>query len=292
MSLKFEHGQRVAGKAAPEGLLAQRELAGDPAFERGHKKARAVLESRKHRVSMREHIGRLTKEEVEDDIREADELRAKFHEKDTEYQKEAYRLAEIFEAILLEEGEESGWLGEGVKIQKTSDYDDIKNHVDLVAEWHGRHAHTLGLAVDVTFGASTLDGKCERLKDDIDKGRLGRMKYAHKEQTGIPRVIIGMSKETVKELMDLWLDEDLAALKNHPIQRVLLEQILSQLQTISAYARASGNEHMAGAYERSIMVVRNLSQSKMDIPLDSMQNDSVSQGINRQLTKRFTVQKH
>ena len=107
----------------------------------------------------------------------------------------------------------------------------------------------------------------------------------------MPRVVIGMSKETVKELMGLWLEEDLTGLAEHPIQRVLLEQIFSQLQAISRYARTKGNGHIADAYERSLAPIRKLLSAKMSIPLDAMQNDSVSLGITRQLEKRFSAPK-
>ncbi|MDB5238403.1 MAG: hypothetical protein JWM46_673 [Candidatus Kaiserbacteria bacterium] len=291
MSFSFEHGRHVAQQRRSEGIPAQKEGNNDVETLRAHKKAKKILESPVYKVSPNEFVKKYGKEVVDSDTAFAQAKRQEFEASDTERQKEAYVLAEIFEAILLTEGQESKWLGDDVKILKASDYDDIRNRVDLIAEWRGQDAHTLGLAVDVTFGPTTLEKKFQHIQDDVDKGRLGRLKYAHSEQTSVPRVVIGMSKETVKELMSLWLEEDIGALAEHPIQRVLLEQIFSQLQTISRYARANGNAHIADAYERSLAPIRRLLSTKMSIPLDTMQSDSVSLGIAQQLEKRFTTLK-
>ena len=290
--MNCEQNASVGRRAVPEGVLAQREVAEDPRIAQAHKLARRVLGSPEYKVSESEFIKRFTKKVVDEDTAFAKSKRLEFEARDTPQQKEAHVLAEIFEAILVKEGKESGWLGEDVKILKTADYDDIVNRTDLIAEWHGLEAHSLGLAVDVTFGPSTLERKFQHIQEDIDKGRLGKLKYAHSEQTGVPRVVIGMSRETVKELMDLWLEEDFTALGEHPIQRVLLEQICSQLMAISQYARTRGNGHIADVYERSLTPLRRILASKSQIPLDAMQNDAVSAGIKSQLDKRFSVRKH
>lgn len=289
MSFSFEHGRHVAQARRALDIAAQSEGRDDTETLRAHKKAKKILESPVHKVSPTEFVKKYGRDVVESDIAFANAKRKEFEANDSERQKEAYVLAEIFEAILLTEGQESKWLGDDVKILKASDYDDIRNRVDLIAEWRGRDAHTLGLAVDVTFGPSTLEKKFQHIRDDIDSGRLGRLKYAHSEQTSVPRVVIGMSRETVKELMSLWLEEDITALEEHPIQRVLLEQIFSQLQSISRYAREKGSGHIADAYERSLAPIRRLLSSKMSIPLDAMQSDSVSHGIMEQLEKRFSA---
>ena len=273
-------------------MLAQRELAEDPQVARAHKLAKSVLASPEYKVSPDEFIKSFTKKVVDEETAFARAKRLEFEARDTPQQKEAHVLAEIFEAILVKEGKESGWLGEDVKILKTTDYDDIVNRTDLIAEWHGPQAHTLGLAVDVTFGPSTLERKFQHIQDDVDKGRLGKLRYAHTEQTGVPRVVIGMSRETVKELMNMWLEEDFTALAEHPIQRVLLEQICSQLHAISQYARAHGKGHVADVYERSLAPLRRVLAEKSQIPLDTMQNDSVSAGIEEQLKKRFRITTH
>ena len=291
--MRFEQSHNTPQRAVPEELLAQKQLAEDARLARAHRDAKKILNSSEHRISMEEFItDERTKREVEEDIRFTEEKRLEFAKHDTLQQKEAFVLAEIFEAILLTEGKESGWLGENVRLLKASDYDDIVNRTDLIAEWHGTNAHSLGLAVDVTFGPSTLERKFQHLQEDIDSGRLGKLKYAYKEQTTVPRVVIGMSRETVQELIDLWLDEDFATLRDHPIQRVLLDQIVDQLRYIAGYARTHGKGHLADVYERSLGPLRKVLNSKSHIRPDATQNDSVSAGIKAQLDKRFSVQKH
>jgi hypothetical protein len=290
--------RRAAGRTVPEGLLAQKTLSQD-AHEHAenalliaaHKRAVKILNNPQHRVSAESYIKTYGKETVEKDMAHAREQRARYEAERTPEQKESYMLAEIFEAMMLTEGQESGWLGEDVKLQKTTDYDDMFNHTDMIAEWHSNRAesHTLGLAVDVTFGARSLEKKFDRLQEDIDKGRLSKIKYAPKEQTGVPRVIIGMSRETVHELMDLWMEEEYDALGKHPIQRAVLEQILAQLQSISRYAEHRKSHHVAEVYKKSIQTVRTLLNSTSSVRSADGQHDAVSAGIQSQLSKRFTV---
>ncbi len=298
-ALEIGPGHNMHRRSAPEGILANRafkqeeshESADDKLFFAAHKRAVKLLNSAQHRVSPEAYVKTYGKETVEKDTALAREQRAKYESDRTQEQKEAYMLAEIFEAIMLTEGQESGWLGNDVQLQKTTDYDDMFNHTDMIAEWHSNRAeaHTLGLAVDVTFGARSLEKKFERLQEDIQKGRLGKIKYAPKEQTGVPRVIIGMSRETVHELMHLWMEEEYDALAKHPIQNIVLEQILAQLQSISAYAERTGSHHVADAYRKSVQTVRTLLNSKHSIPAEAMQSDGISAGIKAQLAKRFTA---
>ncbi len=288
-------------RQVPEGLFAKaaletsdtRESLDDKVFLAAHKRAVKILNNPQHRVSPEAYIKTYGKETVDKDRAMAREQRAKYDTERTPEQKETYMLAEIFEAMMLTEGQESGWLGDDVQLQKTTDYDDMFNHTDMSASWHSNRAeaHTLGLAVDVTFGARSLEKKFERLQDDIDKGRLSRIKYAPKEQSSVPRVIIGMSRETVQELMNLWMDEEYEALAKHPIQTAVLEQILAQLQSISSYAEAKQSHHVADVYRKSIQTVRTLLNSKKSIPSGDTRFDTVSAGIQSQLAKRFTAKK-
>ncbi|MBP9757957.1 MAG: hypothetical protein KBD06_05125 [Candidatus Pacebacteria bacterium] len=295
----LEMGRNTPRRPAPEGMLAGKALeqhaapesADDALFLAAHKRALKILNDPQHRVSPDKYIKTYGKEVVEKDMQQAREQRARYETDRTPEQKETYMLAEIFEAMMLTEGQESGWLGDDVKLQKTTDYDDMFNHTDMIAEWHSNRAdaHSLGLAVDVTFGARSLEKKFERLHDDINKGRLSKIKYAPKEQTGVPRVIIGMSRETVYDLMNLWMEEEYDSLAKHPIQAAVLEQILTQLQAISQYAESKQSHHVAAVYRKSIQTVRTLLNRKSSIPRGEMRSDTVSDGIKSQLAKHFSV---
>ena len=260
-------------------------------LESAHKKAKRVLENRSYTIAPHEFDRTYSKEEVDSDTKLALERRAQYEHDRTAEQQEAYMLAEIFEAILLSEGQESGWFGDDVKILKTTDYDDVINHTDLIAEWHPRtsRARALGLAVDVTFGPSTLEKKFSLLQDKIDRGQLGKLKYVHDEQKHAPHVVIGMSRETVRELMRLWTEEEYDALKKHPIQRVVLEQICAQLAKLGAYARSKGKESVARAYAESLETIRPILAQKMHIDAGALHSDAVATGIAKQLEKRFSI---
>jgi len=93
-------------------------------------------------------------ETEEADIAKANELEEKYSKNITETKK----IADIFEAVVLEHGELSDWLGGSAKTMKTSRYDDYMNGVDLLVEFagaEGEESEHLGLAADVTFTTDT-----------------------------------------------------------------------------------------------------------------------------------------
>jgi hypothetical protein len=206
------------------------------------------------------------------------------------------RLAGIFEAITLEHAELSNWLGQDVTMLKTTLYDDYFNGVDLIAEWQqkGRASSALALAVDITFGARTVERKLQHIRRDIDKGDLGKIKY-FKNADGSPRdeggelarVVIGVTKGTVQELARLWVENDKKALGTHPIQRVLVEEIDAQLRAMQSYALARGQRAVADAYGRSLGTIAQLRTEKSNIPYGGLENNAVFREILDQSRKLF-----
>ena len=156
--------------------------------------------------------------EIEKDIKETERLDRIFDSKDRESpeHQEARNLGKVLEAIINEQVELGNWLGEGVITIKTSKFDDYTRGVDEVAEFldEGEEVSHLALAIDATIGGDSV-AKLRRIKEEIDGGKMGEIKYFHSERTGfrgnlmgVPRAVVTVDGGTIGELADLWMKGD------------------------------------------------------------------------------------
>jgi hypothetical protein len=203
------------------------------------------------------------------------------------------KLAAVFEAVLHEEAELSEWLGPNVTTIKTSDFDDIVNGVDSVAEIREGEAGTshLAFAIDVTFDENT-EKKFERIKQEIDKGELAKVKYFFSQDTGfmgslnmVPRVVVGAEPKTVEELSELWLERNNKVLGSHQIQFQILEEILIQLEAFEQYANRIKQFEVAGKYEKARHLIEVILSEKQGSLIDEGIRDSVFESIKGNLVK-------
>ena len=265
-------------------------------IERLHGRAERVIE--KARIKEADFLEPYGKETVERDLENVRRKEEKFREESDQGLTELKRIADIFEAIVLENGELNNWFGESAVTVKTSKYDDYENGVDAVVEFRAdepRSASFLGLAADVTFSSDTTK-KFNRLKTQIAKGILPRVKYFHSEFANIhgqlsmvPEVIIGASKQTVLEVAELWANRENKELANHRLQIMILHQIEEQLVTLSQYARSIGQQRIADVYADRLGVIRQILEDKIDIEkrvgYTAMTDDPVHAGIMNILAK-------
>ncbi|MDB5194111.1 MAG: hypothetical protein JWN50_125 [Parcubacteria group bacterium] len=221
------------------------------------------------------------------DIARADDLDAKFEKGATRESGEMKKVADIFEAVVLEHGELSNWFGDNATTAKTSRYDDYVNGIDLLVEFPGLEGGTehLGLAMDVTFTNDTTS-KFDRLKEKIGDGDLIEVKYHSADlgegPIGVPEVIIGAEKRTVLEVGELWIERQNKELSRHRIQIQILRQIEAGLETLGMYARSVRQESIAVAYERRLGTIRELLAEKADIEREArftLMDDSVHSSI-------------
>ena len=224
------------------------------------------------------------KENVMIDMLRVKQKQMSFEKQQTPESNETKRASEVFEAIVLEQAELSNWLGDNVSVLKTSIYDDYFNGTDMVAEWSDpeRESNVLALAVDVTFGAGSVERKLQHVRRDVDSGKLGKIKYFKSadgsfrgERNGVPHVVIGVSRHAVEHLADLWLKKDKRALGTHPIQRAMIEEVYQQLQMIQGHALSRGQTKVAEAYGRSFAIVEKIRSQKSDVPLGELEHDKV-----------------
>lgn len=211
-------------------------------------------------------------------------------------QERIHRLATIFENIFQEQAERNNWLGDNVYIIKASRFDDIKNGVDNIAEFQkeDRSASYLALAIDVTMSAD-VEKKLKRIKKGIENGHLATMKYFVSQYTNIrgelskiPHVIIGADIKTIKELAELWLQNDIEKLMNHYVQFQILETILHQLIVFRNYAeKIVKQQELARIFEEMQNIVQKISQEKISRITNkryTQQHDSVFYSFKKYLS--------
>jgi hypothetical protein len=220
------------------------------------------------------------------DMNKARELKARFQTT------EAHKIyADVMEGLIYRQIGRSGWFGPEAAAIKTSDYDDYVNGVDLMVEFEGesRSRRHLGLAIDVTFSADantgTLDKKFDRIKKEIDGGSLAQVRYFKSRNTrmifeNLPRVVVGMERIKVTELATIWMnDERHGEFATHPVQRMILEQVYTQLVGFSRYAEAQGKTELADILRDEIPLIKGILESKSGIPMGDMKFDQVHRQI-------------
>lgn len=254
-----------------------------PIMERAHEKAHELFRDPDYAIQSADFIDLYGTVQVQADVHKAQEKMRQFRLTDTPIERNSKKIADVLEAIVLEESEMSEWLGNATTLH-TTPYDDIVNHVDMLAEWYTPQdgSRLMALAVDVTFGTQTADQKLLNIKKEIDSGALGRVKY-FKDARGsfkgtrynVPRSIIGVSQKTVEDLAQLWVNGEKKQLGGHPVQKVFVGQMHSQLLLMRDYAHRNGQASVAQAYDEALSAVSPVHSSKLDIDATHIQKDPV-----------------
>jgi hypothetical protein len=267
-----------------------------PSMERAHRKALTMLHDPEYSIQEESFVSVYGKERVNEDKALTTRLRSKFDMQQTPFERISKQMADTLEAILLDESEMSDWFGENATTVKTSDYDDFVNKVDMLTEWHtpGEGMRMLALAVDVTFGTESIRKKITQIRDEIDSGSLGSIKY-FKDVRGdfmgmrnnVPRIVLGVSQPMVEELANLWVNGEKEKLGVHPIQRVFAIQMRAQLQAMEKYAASKGKHGIVSAYQNALGAVIPIEESKRKFPLGALIEDPVAREISRQTATHF-----
>lgn len=208
--------------------------------------------------------------------------------------------ADILEAVVCEHGELSEWFGAKSQVIKTARFDDIKNKIDMVieTETEDKQFSHLALGLDVTFGSRDLHENFTGrggIKEQLMNGTLAEIKYFHSDRqhvTGrkrrVPRVVVGVEIERVKELGLLWMNRRNKELAEHPVQVTILEEAALQLEVFSAYARSIGQNDVALILEVELQKIKELLAQKKAVGLKGLKNDKVFAEIKNNLAS-FTT---
>lgn len=252
----------------------ERELDRELIIKKAYEKALATVhEAELDPGDFRSHY---SPEDVDADQTYVEEMEKKFESDLSEPQK----LGTIFEAVLHESVSYRQWFGKESRAQKTSRYDDIKNGIDEVVETdlHDEETSYLGLALDATVGGT--DEKFRRIKDEINKGTLSKVKYFRSKSTqymgelqSVPRVVVAADAKTIIELAQLWLEKENTKLREHPFQYQVLEEISLQLEHFENYAHERGEAAIANTFARSRAVIEEIRNTKQESLPDSGKRD-------------------
>lgn len=186
------------------------------------------------------------------------------------------KASEVFEAIVFEQVELSDWLGANAQTIRPSEFDDIVNGVDLIVEFsEDSSTNHLALGVDITFGTTTIGKKFERIKKEIDIDNLAEVKYF--ESHGfkgslrqLPRVVIGVERDTVIALAGLWSRQEKAKLGSHFVKDILIQEIEKQLRTFLVYAQNSGAVSAVKSYTKALGTIKDIQEKS---PLNTTDKD-------------------
>lgn len=220
---------------------------------------------------------------MQDDLGYVEEKEGQFSHGKTEEEKKTNKLSLVLEALFFEQAEMSEWLGSNVETIKSSRFDDIKNGVDMIAEFlideDEQKSNTvrnvsghMGLAFDVTF-ANKIKEKLERVKSEIDHNNLAEVRYFHSDHfvgklVDIPRIVAAIDGRTVNELAELWLGEDKKdknKLAFHPVQMQILEGAIIQLRTFKQYAEKTKHENVIAKLDWALRTMEKIYQERKKI---------------------------
>ncbi len=175
--------------------------------------------------------------EREEDACWAAAMKRKFARENSVENAVQFQYATVMEAILLQHGELSEWFGEGVFTVKTTDFDDLRNGLDLILSFPSKADanERQHLGIDVTFSQFKLAKKLSRGYDEVCNGELATVKYYACEDTGergaiqVPRITLAITREHVTELAGLWMNNKNQELGNHAVKEIFLKEMEAQL---------------------------------------------------------------
>lgn len=255
--------------------------------------ARAKERLSAYEVDPKKFKGIYPADEIERDMRKVAELEERFG------QSPIKKYGDLFEAVVCEHGELSDWFGPNAQVIKTYRYDDFINKIDLVVETSDAEGEftQLALGVDVTFGSQDLTKKFTAIRDNIDTGELGHVKYFLADRPGdqkfagslhnIPHVVAGMEVDRVTELGLMWMDpKKKKELSVHPIQMIILEEAALQLEAFRDYAAAGTGEKtraLAPILDQKLQDVKKLLREKRAAGIKTIEHDAVFEEIKRNL---------
>lgn len=155
---------------------------------------------------------------------------------------EKTKRSRILEYAIIDQIERSNWLGENGMTYETTEYDDRRNHTDLVfvLEKNGKIYY---LAIDVTSSENDqkLWEKEATIKKEIESGQLTHIKYfkdknQKMELKNIPRVILALDRAGIQRLCGDLVKKKPIELAKSPEQILILEQIRDSMSDQIEYA--------------------------------------------------------
>lgn len=218
-------------------------------------------------------------EEIQKDMELIQEIKERFKQNETPEGARFKRISDVFEGVVAEQAEQNAWFGKNVTFYHTSEYDDLVNGVDGVAEFYEEDRETsqhTALSFDVVFSADAqrIFDKLERTRKMIDNGELTEVKYFEDEEGNrktikAPRIVLGSRLSSAENLIDMWgkkSPDKNRRLAEHPMQIKLLLESYMQLRHFSEYAQEQDKNDIALEYAKlSNKIVEILNTEKKEL---------------------------
>lgn len=218
------------------------------------------------------------------------------------------KLSAAFETLIRVWATKFGWFGDKTEVASTSKFDDYINKVDAVLVLPGEGY--VALAIDVSRNTD-LNKLTEKLALAHDKvmGRApsAKVKYFQHHNLkgqleGIVPVVLGIDGNDCEALIDTFgqivtllkqtkrtdrqneiLKEKLTLMREHPVQRVLLEEIMMQLRSYKHQLSKPDTGYTPNVTIEGVELIQGIIsrilQQKGDIELGDYESDGVYRHI-------------
>ncbi len=206
------------------------------------------------------------------------------------------RLGHVFEGFLYTHIGESK-IFKDVILHKTSEYDDVKNGVDFIAEYKNPNDPSayVALAMDASFSMSPalIGKKMDKSLLDIKHQHLSEVKYfqfderTSEAKLGIPRVVVGADEDRVRALLQSWdlnasSGKQITSFEENPVWTVMAIQITEQLKMFIQEAQSHGQTLLAsvcGVYLKALEISLRLNKDLVDKHQQFIAKDGTSIAI-------------
>ncbi len=182
--------------------------------------------------------------------------------KDSFLDHEGRGLGDVAEAVFILGIDKGGWFGAGTEILPSTDYDDLQNGVDLLAERRGEDGafSHFALGIDITASVDSVETKINKTLDNLRKGFMGKVDYFSSPRMGIkgqlqdvPHGVVGLGKEQILELAKCFPGQEQVALTHKIEQFIVLEELRVQLSAMVEYIR-TGTSTLVTAEKKARMI--------------------------------------
>jgi len=229
------------------------------------------------RIQYGDFVDLYGKEAVKNDVAWVKQQKAEHQRKNSPSEIWHKKIADVLEAILHQQIEANNYFGENVWTIKTCSYDDFRNHIDSILEIRHpeqKSANYSGIALDVTSASQPerLAKKVGRILEKIERGELAKIKYFQSEflnirgeKSNVPLFVIGCDLKHADELAKLWYNDKQRALAEHPIQVLMLKQIIQQAQLYRDYAQKINQPEIAAIYRQVLSEFEDIAVERQEM---------------------------
>lgn len=272
----------------PESFLQEKEYSDLPVFlERLRERVVTVERERIQETSFVDLYGNAR---VQKDLEFVEEAEEKFEKEASKNYilKQNKVWGDTLEAFLHTQINKHQIFGENVVGIRTSRFDDLKAGIDeIVAFVYENGVAHFGLGIDYTFGNPT-----RKIENNIALARAGTLpslRYFESKLPGwemrgalkTPRVVFGVSRDSIRQDLAWWLENNQQAINQSELQMLFVMQIADQLDVYNHVAHPSIKEQ----YRKALTQIEEIKTAirKRGMRMGKLKDDPVYQLMRQQL---------